>query len=150
MTNVRQHSRRTEGARRLFHPRSSAGFSTYWGSASRLRADPGQIDRSSLDERTKHLVTQLIEAAKLGSVREDATFGNYAPLFGFLRSCVMQEGRLLELGDCRRGRGLSKLEPTSATSPADRSGGCGNAEENSRARDQGHQISLTGARQRGL
>ena len=97
MTNVRQHSRRTEGARRLFHPRSSTGFRTYWGSASRLRADPGEIDRSSLDERTEHLVTQLIEAAKLGSVREDATFGDYAPLFGFLRSCVMQEGRLLEL-----------------------------------------------------
>lgn len=38
-----------------------------------------------------------MEAAQAGSVRADATFGDYASLFAFLRSCVMQEGRLLEL-----------------------------------------------------
>ena len=59
---------------------------------------PRQDDRrDDTDDRTELLVTELLEAASSGSVRADATFGDYASLFAFLRSCVMQEGRLLEL-----------------------------------------------------
>ncbi|AID30403.2 hypothetical protein BFX40_02470 [Mesorhizobium sp. SEMIA 3007] len=38
-----------------------------------------------------------MKAALAGEVRGDITFGEYASLFGFFRSAVMQEGRLLEM-----------------------------------------------------
>jgi hypothetical protein len=38
-----------------------------------------------------------MKAALAAEAREDVTFGEYAPLFGFFRSAVMQEGRLVEL-----------------------------------------------------
>lgn len=38
-----------------------------------------------------------MKAALAGESRDDITFGDYASLFGFFRSAVMQEGRLLEM-----------------------------------------------------
>jgi hypothetical protein len=38
-----------------------------------------------------------MKAALAAEAREDVTFGEYAPLFGFFRSAVMQEGRLVEM-----------------------------------------------------
>jgi hypothetical protein len=43
------------------------------------------------------LVDEAMKAALAAEAREDVTFGEYAPLFGFFRSAVMQEGRLVEL-----------------------------------------------------
>jgi hypothetical protein len=45
---------------------------------------------------TDRLVDDAMKAALAGEVRDDSTFGEYASLFGFFRSAVMQEGRLLE------------------------------------------------------
>jgi hypothetical protein len=46
---------------------------------------------------TDRLVDEAMKAALTAEAREDVTFGEYAPLFGFSRSAVMQEGRLVEL-----------------------------------------------------
>jgi hypothetical protein len=48
------------------------------------------------DGDTDRLVDAAMKAALAGEVRDDDTFGEYASLFGFFRSAVMQEGRLLE------------------------------------------------------
>jgi hypothetical protein len=45
---------------------------------------------------TDRLADDAMKAALAGEVRDDSTFGEYASLFGFFRSAVMQEGRLLE------------------------------------------------------
>jgi hypothetical protein len=42
------------------------------------------------------LVDDAMTAALAGETRDDSTFGEYASVFGFCRSAVMQEGRLLE------------------------------------------------------
>lgn len=91
MTIDKWHPRRTEEGRRSSKVRV-AGFRSYPRPAPRQ-----DDDKSDSADRTEILVSELMEAAQTGSARADATFGEYAPLFGFLRSCVMQEGRLLEL-----------------------------------------------------
>lgn len=90
MTIDRWHPRRTEGGRRSSKVRG-AGFRSY------PRVMPRQDDQHGTVDPTELLVAGLMDAARGGSVRADATFGDYASLFAFLRSCVMQEGRLLEL-----------------------------------------------------
>ncbi|MER8882994.1 hypothetical protein [Mesorhizobium sp. M0816] len=57
-----------------------------------------------------------MKAALAGDVRGDITFGEYASLFGFFRSAVMQEGRLLELaiGQAVQKNPDLKLLPTTA------------------------------------
>lgn len=42
------------------------------------------------------LIDEAMTAALATEAREDSTFGDYASLFGFFRSAVMQEGRLVE------------------------------------------------------
>ncbi len=42
------------------------------------------------------LVDGAMTSALAGEARDDSTFGDYASVFGFCRSAVMQEGRLLE------------------------------------------------------
>ena len=53
---------------------------------------PGPVD-NDIDR----LVDEAMKAALAGESRDDITFGDYASLFGFFRSAVMQEGRLLEM-----------------------------------------------------
>lgn len=90
MMIFRAHPRRTEGGRRSSKVRA-AGLRSY------PRPMPRQNDEQGRGDGGELLVSKLMEAAQAGSVRPDLTFGDYAHLFGFLRSCVMQEGRLLEL-----------------------------------------------------
>ena len=97
MATVRQHPRRTEGARRLIDANLPRGVRSHGDFSGHPCGGLRRRGRSSRDEGTEQLVSQMIETAKAGAVRDDPTFGEYAPLFGFFRSCVMQEGRLLEL-----------------------------------------------------
>lgn len=90
MTIDRWHLRRTEGGRRSSRVRTA-------GSRSYPRSVYPQDEKRDPGDRTELMVTELMDAAQAGSVRADQTFGEYASLFSFLRSCVMQEGRLLEL-----------------------------------------------------
>ncbi|MFU0504609.1 hypothetical protein [Pseudaminobacter sp. NGMCC 1.201702] len=57
-----------------------------------------------------------MKAARAGEARDDSTFGDYASLFGFFRSAVMQEGRLLEtaIEQAVQGNPDLKLLPTKA------------------------------------
>lgn len=103
MTIDRWHPRRTEGGRRSSKVRV-AGLGSY------PRPMPRQDYARGPDDRTEQLVSELMVAAQAGSVRADATFGNYAPLFGFLRSCVMQEGRLLELAIAEAAHSVPSLK----------------------------------------
>ena len=89
MTIDRRHFRRPEGDRR--------------NSTARLRIYRRLFRRSTAlrsptvsNGDTDRLVDEAMKAALAGEVRDDSTFGEYAPLFGFFRSAVMQEGRLLE------------------------------------------------------
>ena len=50
----------------------------------------------SIDGDVDTLVDEAMKAALAGEGRDDITFGDYASLFGFFRTAVMQEGRLLE------------------------------------------------------
>lgn len=90
MTINRWHPRRAEGGRRRLRVRTA-------GSRSYPRSVYPQDEKRDPGDRSELLVTELMDAAQAGSVRADQTFGEYASLFSFLRSCVMQEGRLLEL-----------------------------------------------------
>lgn len=84
----RWHSRRPEGARDGSVAR--AGYRRHFPQlGSPLRRDPLQTDVISL-------VDNALTAALADETREDSTFGDYASVFGFCRSAVMQEGRLLE------------------------------------------------------
>lgn len=109
MTIDRWHFRRTEGGRCSSKVRV-AGRRTY------LHPAPRPSDERGTGGRTKLLVSELMDAAQIGPVRADATFGDYASLFGFLRSCVMQEGRLLELAIAEETRSnpALKLLPSKA------------------------------------
>jgi hypothetical protein len=55
------------------------------------------VPPGSSDNDINRLVDEAMKAALAGEGRDDITFGQYAPLFGFFRSAVMQEGRLLEM-----------------------------------------------------
>jgi hypothetical protein len=85
------HFRRPEGDRRALRARLS-GYRRHSGqgviSGPRPHAEAADTDR---------LVDEAMKAALATEAREDVTFGEYAALFGFFRSAVMQEGRLVEL-----------------------------------------------------
>ena len=67
------------------------------GDRRHLGRSTGSLPSRSFDNDTDRLVDEAMKAALAGEVRGDITFGGYASLFGFFRSAVMQEGRLLEL-----------------------------------------------------
>lgn len=81
---------RPEGARRS----SSANLANY----RRLfhRSTP-QRSVEQTDSELDALVDGAMAATLASEARADGTFGDYARLFGFCRSAVMQEGRLLEV-----------------------------------------------------
>jgi hypothetical protein len=85
----RWHGRRPEGAR----GRSVARLASY-RRHSRQVGSPAPKDSPKADAGS--LVDEAMAAALAGETREDSTFGDYASVFGFCRSAVMQEGRLLE------------------------------------------------------
>lgn len=90
MRTDRWHSRRPEGAR----DKSTAMLSGY---RRHFRQGVENSPPKPLFVETDRLVEEAIQSALAGEVRGDATFGEYASLFGFFRSAVMQEGRLLEV-----------------------------------------------------
>ena len=49
------------------------------------------------DNDVDRLADEAMKAASAGEVRDDLTFGDYAYLFGFFRSAVIQEGWLVEM-----------------------------------------------------
>lgn len=89
MTIDRWHFPRPEGDRRNSTARLLA-YRRLFRRSTALRSpmvSNGDADR---------LADEAMKAALAGEVRDDSTFGEYASLFGFFRSAVMQEGRLLE------------------------------------------------------
>jgi len=84
----RGHFRRSEGTRRSSTVRLAGYRRHFRQSAAFLPSGRSDIDR---------LVEEAMKAALAGEGRDDITFGEYASLFGFFRSAVMQEGRLLEM-----------------------------------------------------
>lgn len=86
----RWHLRRPEGARRSSTARL-AGYRRHFQQSAGSR-----LPRTSGSD-VGRLVDDAMKAALAGEVRDDITFGEYASLFGFFRSAVMQEGRLLEM-----------------------------------------------------
>lgn len=86
----RWHSRRPEGARGTSTARLT-GYRRPFG-----QGGPNPLP-TSLENDAERIVAGAMQAALAGEVRTDATFGEYASLFGFFRSAVMQEGRLLEV-----------------------------------------------------
>jgi hypothetical protein len=91
METDRAHFRRPEGDRRALRPRL-AGYRRH----SKQGAITGPRRQAETAE-TNRLVDEAMKAALAAEARDDVTFGEYAPLFGFFRSAVMQEGRLIEL-----------------------------------------------------
>lgn len=85
----RWHGRRPEGARGSLVARL-AGYRRQ----SRQVGSPTPKDSHQADVAS--LVDDAMTAALAGETRDDSTFGEYASVFGFCRSAVMQEGRLLE------------------------------------------------------
>ena len=104
----RWHGRRPEGAR--------------GGSVARLagyRRHFRGIGGAPPETQSPHpeadaLVEEAMQSALAGVSKQDSTFGDYASLFGFFRSAVMQEGRLLEdsIARCVEGHATLKLLPT--------------------------------------
>lgn len=90
MNSDRWHLRRPEGERRGSTVRL-AGYRRHL-----LRSAGSSPTRSSNND-VDRLADEAMKAALAGEVRDDLTFGDYASLFGFFRSAVMQEGRLLEM-----------------------------------------------------
>lgn len=86
----RRHCRRPEGARGSSMARL-AGYRRQFVQP-KVFVPPGPA-HSDVDR----LVDEAMKAALAGESRDDITFGDYASLFGFFRSAVMQEGRLLEM-----------------------------------------------------
>lgn len=84
------HSRRSEGARGT----SVARLAGYRRPFRRAGHNPLP---TSVENGADRLIDEAMKAALAGEVRTDITFGEYASLFGFFRSAVMQEGRLLEV-----------------------------------------------------
>lgn len=85
----RWHLRRPEGDRRNSTARL-AGYRRHFRQSAELQS------LGHLSSEVNGLVDEAMKAALAGEVRDDITFGKYASLFGFFRSAVMQEGRLLE------------------------------------------------------
>lgn len=83
----RWHGRRPEGTRGNSVARL-AGYRRH----SRQLGPP--IPKPSHQADVGALVNAAITVALTGETREDRTFGDYASVFGFCRSAVMQEGRL--------------------------------------------------------
>lgn len=90
MGTDRWHGRRPEGARGSSVARL-AGYRRHFGGPG------GASPKDSNPQNGGALVDEAMRAALAGENRDDATFGDYAPLVGFCRSSVMQEGRLLEM-----------------------------------------------------
>lgn len=90
MRTDRWHFRRPEEDRRNSTVRL-AGYRRHF------RQSAGSLPPGPSDNDIDRLVGEAMRAALAGEVRDDITFGDYASLFGFFRSAVMQEGRLLEL-----------------------------------------------------
>lgn len=86
----RWHGRRPEGARGSSTLRL-AGYRHHFPQSA------GSLPPGPSDTNIDRLVHEAMKASLAGEVRDDITFGEYASLFGFFRSAVMQEGRLLEL-----------------------------------------------------
>lgn len=89
----RGHFRRSEGDRRALRARL-AGYRRHFDVAATM---PWMEERDTHTAVNQRLVDEAMKAALATEAREDSTFGDYAPLFGFFRSAVMQEGRLIEL-----------------------------------------------------
>jgi hypothetical protein len=86
------------------------------------------------------LVDEAMTAALAGETRDDSTFGEYATVFGFCRSAVMQGAAAR--GFDRAGRPTpSRPHAALSEADADRSGGAGDAEAHTLGRDQGHPVS---------
>lgn len=85
----RWHGRRPEGARGSSVARL-AGYRRHF----RMVGSP--TPRDSREADLGSLVDDALAAALASETRDDSTFGDYASVFGFCRSAVMQEGRLLE------------------------------------------------------
>ncbi|MER8402043.1 hypothetical protein NKI19_24520 [Mesorhizobium sp. M0751] len=90
MRIVRWHFRRPEGDRRNATVRRA-------GNRRHLGLSTGSVRPGPFDDDIDRLVDEAMKAALAGEARGDLTFGECASLFGFFRSAVMQEGRLLEL-----------------------------------------------------
>ncbi|WP_269930183.1 hypothetical protein [Aminobacter sp. HY435] len=85
----RGYFRRPEGNRRI----STARLAGY----RRQFVQPNVFMPSGAsDNDIDKLVEEAFKASLAGEGRDDITFAEYASLFGFFRSAVMQEGRLLE------------------------------------------------------
>jgi hypothetical protein len=85
----RWHGSRPEGARGSSVARL-AGYRRHFPQVG------SQALKVSLQAGVGILVDQAMAAALASETRDDNTFGDYASVFGFCRSAVMQEGRLLE------------------------------------------------------
>lgn len=86
----RWHGRRPEGARGSSVARLAGYRRHFQDTGSTPLTDSNRQD-------ARALVDEAMSAALAGENRDDVTFGDYASLFGFFRSAVMQEGRLLEM-----------------------------------------------------
>lgn len=86
----RWHFRRPEGERRSSTARLS-GYRRHFPRSTGLQPPPSMSGND-----IGRLADEAMKAALAGETRDDSTFGNYTSLFGFFRSAVMQEGRLLE------------------------------------------------------
>lgn len=84
------HPRRPEGARNTSAAKASRYRRHFRHGVENPPPAPVVLD-------VDRLVREAMQSALAGEVRTDATFGEYASLFGFFRSAVMQEGRLLEV-----------------------------------------------------
>jgi hypothetical protein len=67
------------------------------GCRRHFRQSAGSLPPAPSGSDIDRLVEEAMKAALAGEVRDDINFGEYASLFGFFRSAVMQEGRLLEM-----------------------------------------------------
>lgn len=85
----RWHGRRPEGAR-------GSSVARLAGYRRHFRRLGSQAPKVSHQDHIGSLVDEAMTAALAGETRDDSTFGDYASVFGFCRSAVMQEGRLLE------------------------------------------------------
>ena len=85
----RWHGRRPKGARG-----SSVGRLA--GYRRHFRQVGSAVEKDPRGDDVIALVDEAMTAALAGETRDDSTFGGYASVFGFCRSAVMQEGRLLE------------------------------------------------------
>lgn len=87
----RWYPRRPEGARGRSAARL-AGYRRHF----RAGSTGGAVSPAPVLPNADRLVDEAMKGALAGESRDDITFGQYASLFGFCRSAVMQEGRLLE------------------------------------------------------